>query len=221
MKKYIFFAIWIVLLLLVPVTILRTTPLAVALKYPVNITNFIQKFIGMVAFILLFVELILGAFMDKLTKKLGEWIFKFHLFEGVLVYAVVLAHPLFLILFNHFAGTGWDPYRVFINACLLCTSPLAYYYTLGIVSFWLLTLAVFAGIFRKSAPWLKANWRNIHVINYVVFLVVGLHGFLIGTDFRIQPFYSFVIAAYTIVVCIVIFIEIPKLYKSFKIWIRN
>ena len=159
--------------------------------------------------------------MDKLTKRLGGWIFKFHVFEGGLVYTLALAHPLFLILFNHYVGLGWDPYRVFINACLLCQTPLEYYYTLGMISFWLLTVAVFTVIFRKATPWLKANWRKLHVLNYIVFLLVGAHGFLIGTDFRVQPFYSFAIIAYAIVAGVVVFIELPRLYKNYISWLKN
>ena len=159
--------------------------------------------------------------MGKFSEKLGTWVFKFHFFEGGLIYTLALAHPLSLVLFNHFTGIGWDPYRVFINACLLCQSQLEYYYTLGMLSFWLLTVAVFAGIFRASTPWLKANWRKLHVINYVVFLIIGLHGFLIGTDFRIQPFYLFAILAYVLVAGIIIFVEIPRLHKNFRNWLRS
>lgn len=221
MRKVIFFIIWAGLLVLVPITILRTTPMALALKYPANLTNFIQRFFGLCAFTLLFVQLFLGAFMSVWTKKIGAWIFKFHLFEGGLVYALVLAHPLFLILFNHFAGIGWDPYRVFINVCLLCETPLLYYYTLGIISFWILTVTVFAGIFGQDTPWLRKNWRKLHVLNYVAFLIVGLHGFLIGTDFRVQPFYSFAVVAYVLVVGVVIFVEIPRLYKNYRNWLKS
>ncbi len=221
MRKVIFFIIWVGLLLLVPITILRVTPIALALKYPANMTNFIQRAIGLSAFILLFVQLFLGAFMSVWIKKIGGWIFKFHLFEVGLVYTLALAHPLFLILFNHFVGIGWDPYRVFINVCLLCQTPLLYYYTLGMISFWLLTLAVFGGLFRSASPWLKTHWRKLHILNYIVFLIVGLHGFLIGTDFRYQPFYSFALVAYALVAGVVIFIELPRLCENFRNWLRN
>jgi hypothetical protein len=221
MKKAIFFIILAGLLLLVIVTIFWSTPMALAFKNPAHIANTIQRFFGMAAFTFLFVQLFLGAFMSFWTKKLGEWIFNFHVFEGWLVYTLALAHPLFLILFNHFTGIGWDPYRVFINVCLLCQTPLLYYYTLGTISFWLLTFAVFGGIFRWASPWLKAHWRKLHILNYIVFLIVGAHGFLIGTDFRVQPFFSFALVAYALVVGVVIFIELPRLYKNYLNWIRN
>jgi methionine sulfoxide reductase heme-binding subunit len=221
MKKFIFFAILILLLLLVPITALRVTPLSLVLKNSATLTNYIQRDLGLFAFTLMFVQILLGAFMDKLQEKIGGWIFNFHVFEGGLVYTLALVHPLFLILFNHYVGIGWDPYRVFINVCLLCQTPLLYYYTLGMISFWLLTLAVFGGVFRSASPWLKAHWRKLHIINYIVFLVVGLHGFLIGTDFRYQPFYSFALVAYALVAGVVIFIELPRLYKNFRDWLKD
>ena len=221
MKKFIFFTVLAILLILIPVTALKVTPVALVLKNSATLTNYIQRIIGLSAFILLFIQLITGAFMDKITEKLGGWIFNFHVVEGIVIYFLAFLHPLFFMIFNHFIGSGWDPYRVFVNACLLCQTPLEYYYTLGIVSFWLLTVAVFAGLFRHTTPWMKANWRKLHILNYVVFLTIGAHGFLIGTDFRTQPFFSFAVIAYAIVAGIVVFIELPRLYRNYRSWLRS
>jgi predicted ferric reductase len=221
MKKFVFFVIWIIFLLLIPATILRITPLSIALKNHVTLTNFVQRFLGLAAFTLLFVQLILGAFMEYWTEKLGAWIFRFHIFEGILIYSLALLHPIIFMAYNHYVGAGWNPYAVFINVCVLCQTSLDFYYTLGIISFWLLTLTVFAGLFRAANPWIRLNWRKLHVLNYLVFLVVGLHGFLVGTDFKVQPFYTFAIVAYAIVAGIVLFIEFPKLYKNYMNWLRS
>ena len=156
-----------------------------------------------------------------MTKWLGEWVFNFHIWDGIIAYILIFLHPLLLVFFNHFAGVGWDPYAVFINACLLCKTPMEYYYTLGMIAFWLLTLTVFMGIYRNYNLWFKRNWRKFHVFNYVVFLVVGLHGFLIGTDFKVQPFYSFAILASLTVTGIIIFVEIPRLYRNYISWLHS
>lgn len=221
MKKIIFFTIWATLLLLVPITILKVTPITPATWHLSALTYLGQRIFGLAAFTLLFIELILGAFMEKLTKRLGNWIFDVHVFDGILIYFLAFFHPLLFMVFNHFLGLGWDPYAVFINACLLCPKPIYYYYTLGIISFWLLTITVFAGLFRASNPWLRKNWRKLHVINYVVFLIAGLHGFLIGSDFRVQPFFTFAIVAYVIALGIIIFIELPRLYRNYIKWLRG
>jgi len=185
------------------------------------LVNDAQRFLGLAAFILLFIQIILGAFLDKFAKKFGGWVYKFHFGEGIVTYTLIFLHLLFFMVFNHFTGHGWDPYAVFINVCVLCNLPINFYYTLGMVSFWLLTIAVFAAIFRKSNPWVTSNWRKFHIINYVVFLIVGAHAFLIGTDFSKKPFIYFALPAYAIVVGIVLFIETPRLYKNFMGWLNN
>jgi predicted ferric reductase len=221
MKKFVFWVIFTILLLLIPITIIQSTLLALAFRSPVTISNFVQRVLGLTAFTLMFVQLLLGAFMFRLVEKFGGWVFKFHLFEGIIIYSLALLHPIALMFFNHYIGIGWDPYRVFINACFICQAPTEFYYTLGIVSFWLLTMTVLAADFRAATPWFRVNWRKLHVFNYVVFLLVGLHGFLLGTDFQVQPFYTFAIIAYAIVVGVVIFIELPRLYKNFRKWIQT
>jgi len=185
------------------------------------LANDIQRFLGLALFTLLFIQLISGAFMAKLTKKFGGWVFKFHIVEGVLVYCLAVLHPLVFMAFNHFTGSGWNPYAVFINVCLLCNSPVNFYYTLGMIAFWLLTVAFFAAIFRHFNLWFKKNWRKFHVLNYLIFLIVGVHAFLLGTDFSHKPFVYFALPAYAIVVVIVIFIEFPRLYKNFRNWVNG
>jgi len=221
MKKLIFFFVWILLITLVPITILQTTSFAVAAIGPAYLVNFAQRMVGLTAFTLMFTQIILGSFMTMWLEKVGGWVYKFHIINGAVTYTLVLLHGILLMIFNHYIGIGWNPYLVFINVCLLCNKPIDYYYTLGRVSFWLLTIAVLAADLRKINPWMQANWRKFHVLNYITFLLVGAHGFLLGTDFKIQPFYSFAVIAYAVVIGIVVFIEIPRLYKNFMNWIKG
>jgi len=221
MKKIFFFTIWLGILALSFLTLIKDTPIAFAITTPARLTNFIQRGLGLFAFSLLFIQIILGAFMGKISKRLGSWVFYFHALEGIFAYILVFLHPIFFLLSNHYAGGKFDLYAAFVNVCLLCKPKIEYYYTIGRVSFWLLTTSVLAAIFRKSTPWLKANWRKFHVLNYVTFLAIGVHGFYSGTDFRIQPFYSFGILAFAAVLGIVIFVELPRFYKNFKEWLKD
>ena len=221
MKKILFFVIWFALLAIVPVTVFKTTSWEMATIYPVTFMNFLQRISGLSLFILLFVQIILGAFMKKWEEKMGGWVFNFHIFEGRLIYFLAVLHPIFFILFNHFVGSGLDVYKAFVNICLLCKYPIDYYYTLGRLAFWLLTLAVMAAVFRSKTPWLIKHWRKMHVLNYVVFLLVGAHGFLLGSDFKVIPFYAFAVPASSIIAGIVVFIELPKFFNKFKNWVRT
>ena len=152
---------------------------------------------------------------------MGDWVFNFHVFEGRLIYFLAVLHPILFIFFNHFVGSGFDVYKAFVNICLLCKYPIDYYYTLGRLAFWLLTLAVMAAVFRNRAPWLIKHWRKMHVLNYVVFLLVGAHGFLLGTDFKVIPFYAFAVPASSIIAGIVVFIELPRLFKNLRNWLKE
>lgn len=185
------------------------------------IANDAQRFLGLALFTLLFIQLILGAFMDKIQEKLGGWVFNYHITEGIVIYVLAVLHPLAFMAFNHFIGGGWNPYAAFINVCLLCNAKIDFYYTLGMISFWLLTAVAITAVFRHYNSWFKANWRKFHILNYLIFLIVGIHAFLLGTDFSHKPFVYFAAPAYAIVVGIVIFVELPRLYKNFITWVKN
>jgi len=221
MKKVIFFAGWAIIISLSFLTLIKVTPISLAFSTPVLLTNYIQRLFGLLLFSMLFTQIVLGAFMDKISEKLGGWIFNFHVIEGILAYILAFSHPILFLLSVYFAGAGLDPYMVFINVCLICNAPSDYFLTLGRVSFWLLSITVFAALFRKANPWMKANWRKFHVLNYLVFLMIGAHGFLLGTDFRYMPFFAFAVLAYVVVLGIVVFIELPRLYKNFRYWIES
>jgi len=44
--------------------------------------------------------------MDKFTEKLGNWVFDFHVWEGIVIYALAIVHPLIFLLFQHFIRIG-------------------------------------------------------------------------------------------------------------------
>jgi predicted ferric reductase len=213
--------IFLLLVLVVPVTIVLDTPLGLLAKNSAALVYSVQRFLGLIAFVLLFVQIVLGAFMSWWTEKFGPWIFKFHVLEGISAYILILLHPVFFALFNYFGGRGLDPIGVFLGFCVLCKPQIEFYYTLGRISFWLATVAVFAGLLRASTPWLRANWRKLHVLNYVTFLIIGAHGFFAGTDFAFKPFIVFAAPAYLFIVYIVVFKKFPELYSSYKAWLKN
>src|SRR3989304_4660000 len=86
MKKFLFYFIWLLVLSIGPITILKVTPLDFALSTPVLTINFIQRIVALLAFSMLFWQIILGSFMDKWIEKLGGWVFKFHVLEGAVIY---------------------------------------------------------------------------------------------------------------------------------------
>jgi predicted ferric reductase len=218
-NKIIFWVILIAILGLVPLTIVPTINFAV-IRLPSVVLNVLQRFFGLTAFVLMFWQIMVGANMEKFAKKVGDWIFNFHVWEGIVIYSLVVLHPLVFVFFQHFIGQGTDPINVFLGVCLFCDPKVEYIYTLGRVAFWLLTIGVFAGIYRSANPFMRKNWRKFHVLNYFVFLLIGIHGFILGPDLAVRPFIYFAIPAYLIVIYTIVR-KFPALLASYKKWISS
>lgn len=214
MNKYkiTFLIIWILLLSLAPITVFSNTSIPLIMKNPTVMLNMIQRIVGLLAFTLLFIQIILGAFMPRLVDKFGGWIFNFHVFQGILVYLLIFAHPAVFVVFNYFAHHNIDPFYVFTDICVLCSNKFELFYSLGRVSFWLITLSVFAGLFRTATPWLRVNWKKIHILNYLSFVLISLHSLFVGTDIGTFPFSFFHGPAMAIVAGVIIY----KLFKFVK-----
>ncbi len=216
-NKITFYLIWFFLLSLAPITIFSSSSLSSLTLSPAAITNSIQRLFGLWIFTLMFVQIILGSFMTKWTEKLGGWIFKFHVFEGILIYLLILVHTFSFVIFRYFTGHGFDPLYVYADVCALCGKPIEFYYNFGRLAFWSVTFAVFAGLFRTATPFLRVHWKKFHRLNFVAFLLVGLHSLFVGSDIGTFPFSLFHGPA----LVIVIGISIYKLYKHFPIKLRS
>lgn len=212
LNKILFFAIWIFLVCLGPISILKNTPLTTLIGHTALIINFLQRMVGLVIFSMLFIQIILGSFMSFWTQKLGGWIFNFHILEGITIYLLVLSHPTFFVLYRYLIGQGLDPFFVFTSVCVFCHSKLDAFYTLGRVAFWFITAAVSAGLFRTSTPFLRVHWKKFHILNYLAFIFVWLHSLFLGTDVGTSPFYYFHGPALLIISGILIY----KVLRMFK-----
>lgn len=188
--KLSFFIVWFTILLSGPLALLSVIKNLDFTQYTPQLINVFQRITGLIAFSLLFVQIILSTFMQKWIEKLGAWIFKFHIIEGVFVYGLIIVHPLLFVLFNLKASGVIDPFYVFTDFCLLCSRPIELYYTFGRVAFWLISLAVLARILRAETWW-KENWRKFQFLNYVAFFLVAGHAFFVGTDIDLVPFSYF------------------------------
>jgi len=218
-NRIIFWIIFIATLGLVPLTMLPTLNFAV-IRLPNVALNVAQRILGLTAFVLLFWQIMLGANMEKWAKKFGGWVFNFHVWEGIIIYSLVVLHPLMFMFLQHFVGHGTDPINVFLGICLFCDPKIEYVYTLGRIAFWLLTIGVFAGIYRSANSFMKKNWRKFHVLNYLAFLLIGIHGFILGPDIPSKPFIYFAIVAYLLVVYTIVR-KLPALLVSYKKWISS
>jgi predicted ferric reductase len=211
-KKVGFFGVWLATLVLGVYTVYSAVPFAIVKVNHQLLINFYLRIAGVLAFTMLFWQIVLGAFMQTWMEKLGSWVFMFHQLEGMLAYALVLVHPLLFLYLTYTRIGKIDPFYVFTDVCALCSKKTELYYSFGRYAFWLVSLGVFAARFKSIDDWLKKNWRKLHILNYFAFFLVAIHAKLGGTDAGRAPFVWFYWAA----VAVVSFIAVKKLARLFS-----
>jgi predicted ferric reductase len=211
MNKYLFFVIWFLSILLGPITLLLFILKFPGQYEPFYLINIFQRAVGLVAFVMLFWQILLGSFMHRWIEKYGAWVFKFHLTEGAIVYSLLFLHALSFLAYNYLATKVFDPFYVYTGFCLLCSTRTELFYTFGRVAFWFVSAAVLAAKLR-TYPWWRENWRKFHILNYIVFFLVAAHSFYVGSDSHFFPFIIF----YFVSVPTIFFICVYKIIFYFK-----
>ena len=214
-NKLIFVIIYILLLSLGIFTVYKNIPFGHITFTNAYLANIAQRVLGLTIFSMLFVQICLGFFMQRLTEKLGGWIFKFHIIEGIAIYTLVLGHTVSFMLFNYFTGHGLDPFYVLADICLLCDPIREYYLTFGRLALWFMTASVSVAILRTQTPFLRRHWKKFHYLNYFVFLFAGLHSIGVGSDIGTAP-YSFFHGPALIIVAGIGIYKLYNFLRNFK-----
>lgn len=191
-KSRIFWFVYIFFILFFSFSVFKNVFFQFSLTKQINsflfISNLLQRLSGSVALFLLFVQIIFGAYRPKLSKLLGNWVMNFHIWQGRVIYVLVLIHTFSLLLFNFISKKGFDPFYVFVDFCVLCQTRKELFYSFGRFGFWLLNLAILSALVRKD-NWWRQNWRYFHILNYILFFLISLHAFFIGSDFSLRVGY--------------------------------
>ena len=187
-RRSLFYLLWLVFVILGPYALFKTV-LATSFQNFFT-SSFILRLSGVLIFQLLFFQIVLGSKIRWFRQKFGSFVFPFHIFQGMVVYFLILLHTLAVLILNYQLKGVVDPFYVFSDVCLLCPKPIEFYYTLGRLSFWLISLAILAGIFRTRSWWRK-NWRKFHWLNYLVFFLIAAHAWFVGSDMISKPFVWF------------------------------
>lgn len=200
-----FWVIWLVLVLLGPYFITKTVVFPKIFSDYGLTLNFLERVSGVSIFTLLFIQIVLGAYMEKLSDKLGNWVYKVYTIQGPVIYLLAIVHPFFQLIFNYKLFHTLDPFYIYTQVCFLCKNKTELLYSFGRLAFWFLTLDVFAAIFKNSDGWLKKNWKKLHLFNYyIVFFLVAIHGYFLGSDFKVFPlnyfFYTSIMFVLTTVI---------------------
>lgn len=220
-KKILFLSIWLISILFSLFAIRANFSFILPTNRYLVLINLLQRIFGVLIYVLTFWQIVLGVSMEWWTKKLGRWIFKFHILQGFFIYFFILIHTFSFTLYRYILFHKFDPIFTYLDICVLCKTSTDYFYTIGRIGFLFLTVAFLAGLFRFATAFLRANWWKFHLLNYLVFFITGLHAYFLGTDFGTKPFFYFAVFAYFIVLYIFLFKKLPELIKSFFGWVRS
>lgn len=208
-KRIIFFAIWFILVLSPLVTVFKSTSIAGIFSDPLKLVNVFQRLTGMLAFILLFIQISLGFNMNVWVQIIGAGAFKLHTIQGLIAYTLIFIHPLFEnVIVYQLTGKFTDALLVFLPKFATQRDILLVY---GRVGFWLATISVTAAYFRTK-PFFRRNWRALHILNYLIFFLIFFHSKL-GTDVNTPPFSWIRWGALVLVVLILAFRVYPLIVK--------
>lgn len=189
--------------------------------YPSIIAGNISRLVGLVAFFLFFILLLVKFLGFKSQGKQKSFFDKIYLYGFPLVYIVAFLHPIIYLVSIYLAGGKLDPYLAFVNACLICKTPEDYYLTLGRISFWALTTVILAVVFRKSCQFFKKYEEKIQIVNYFAFFLIGIHAILLGSYIKIIPVLIIASLCYLVILYIFLFHEAPKLLRDFQNWLKS
>ncbi len=135
---------------------------------------------GHLAFVLLFLQLVLGSNVRAIARWVGRpSLLRLHRALGGTTLAVALLHPILFLWARTLRSGLFEPLKVILPP------PGDYYHNrllLGAVCLYLLMAAIAAAIYGPRL--LPRVWRRVHLLNYAAFFGLWLHAFSIGSETR-------------------------------------
>ncbi|NLN44887.1 MAG: ferric reductase [Methanosarcina sp.] len=130
----------------------------------------IRRFVGTCGYLTMFLAIITSEYMAKMKKVSGLSFIKAHHNLARVGILLILIHPLTFAL----EGRG-----------IQILSPISqtniFIALAGRPAFYLFLLTAGIALYRKRYK----NWRKVHYLSYLAFLLVSTHALMIGDDFRL------------------------------------
>ncbi len=120
-------------------------------------------------YVMLFWVIVSSEYMRGMRKLFGRPFLKVHHFLMVIAWLLIVIHPLTVALRSNSLAVFvpiFSPFREFLVWA-------------GRPALYLFALATLAARLRSS---IKSTWKFIHWLNYLAFLLVFVHAWLLGTD---------------------------------------
>ena len=148
--------------------------------------NWVTRGAALLGYLAIFLSIISSGAMRQLVRFFGRPFVRVHHILSVSGLILITLHPL---------SVAWSSasLRVFLPRF---GSWLAFLQWGGPPAWYLLHLGSLAAVQRQS---IGRNWRTVHLLNYVAFLLGTIHATLIGTDFQ-SPIAKAVAVALAIVI---------------------
>ncbi len=172
MKSFIkvFILIFLLFILIVPIILINQE---LSFKKTADLLFFIHRGLGLYAFSLIFLALVMGSTITLLDRLFTPGkAFVIHQVIASSGFTLAILHPVFL--FSTYLLEGNLSYVIpFLSGINL------FYFLLGIFALLLLILTVTSALLRFR---LGPQWLFIHRLNYLVFWLIFFHGLNLGTD---------------------------------------
>lgn len=127
--------------------------------------------IGLIAFFLVWTQVMIGS-LRPWWQQLFPGIVRWHRRMGIFVLLFALLHPLLLI-----SGIGLVSF--FHNTFI--PHALVPWIWVGEAQLFLIFVTTLTALTARI-PWLQHRWRLFHMLNYVIFCLIWLHSWFLGTD---------------------------------------
>ncbi|MDP2587386.1 MAG: Rieske 2Fe-2S domain-containing protein, partial [bacterium] len=128
--------------------------------------------VGLYAFTLIWAQVILGSSMP-IWRRVYPWIETFHRTQGIFVLLFAGLHPTLLLL-----AYG----QAYFNYDFVLPEQQIFIY-IGQIQLLLIILTVATALLRKTRL-VKKWWRYVHWANYLVFALVWIHSWELGSDVK-------------------------------------
>lgn len=146
---------------------------------------YLSRATGMIAWVVLGITCLWGILLITRMLKPADrpaWLLDLHRYLGVLSLVTVGAHMATLVGDNwvHF---GWR--ELFVPQASVWRTAAV---TWGVLAFYLLAVVQVSSWLMKWLP--RTLWHGIHLLSYVLFAMVTVHGFLAGSDTTNMVFFA-------------------------------
>lgn len=181
-NKHFYWIYGIVLVLIFSITY-------IILQTPEEPVKMLRRFSGTFGFLTIFLAIVSSEYIARMKKITGLPFLKAHHNLARIGIILIILHPLTFVL----QGRGFSVFSPISGSNALISLA-------GRPALYMFLLAAGIALYRKK----YRNWRKIHYLNYLAFLLVTVHASMIGSDFRLTIMRLLAIAMAIIVLSIFI-----------------